>query len=155
MVKAINVGELKFESVTSQKNVKDVYDYNVEAFSDSPDFKWTLDDIKKEMSDGWQLFSVKLSDEIIAAAFVKKEEQKLLCKNTSIKMQHSGSGYSHRIMDFFEEAAKEFKVNEIVHYCSIDNFRQYSLNESHGYHKTPRKLGLNGHTTEWIKPVSK
>ncbi|MGI4992688.1 hypothetical protein ACRXCV_08670 [Halobacteriovorax sp. GFR7] len=155
MVKAIQLGELSFESVTSQKKVKDVYDYNVEAFSDSPDFKWTLDDIKKELSDGWQLYSVKLSDEIIAAAFVKKEGDKLLCKNTSIKMQHSGSGFSHRIMDFFEQAAKEFDVKEIVHFCSIDNFRQYSLNESHGYEKTARRLGNNGHTTEWIKQVSK
>lgn len=153
MVKAIKLGELSFEAVSSQKNVKDVYDYNVEAFSDSPDFKWTLDDIKKELEDGWKLYSVKLLDEIIAAVFVKKEGDKLLCKNTSIKMQYSGSGFSHRIMDFFEQTARELKAAKLVHYCSIDNFRQYSLNESHGYEKSPQRLGINGHTTEWIKQL--
>jgi len=143
--------ELNFVPVTKKNHVKDVFDFNIDAFSDSPDFKWTLDDIKNELKDGWMLYSVNLNEEIIAAAFYKIENGTLHCKNTSIKMQYQGSGYSHRIMDFFEQMAKQLKVKKMVHYCAIDNFRQYSLNESHGYIKTDRKLGKGGHTTEWIK----
>ena len=107
--------------------------------------------IKKEVKDGWHLYSVILNGEIISAAFCKLEGEVLHSKNTSIKIQHQGSGFSHRIMEFFESRAKELKSSSIVHYCSIDNFRQYALNESHGYVKTSRKLGKLGHTTEWVK----
>ena len=142
---------LAFIEVSSEKEIKKVFDHNIEAFSDSPDFKWTLDDIKKETKEGWKLFSVEVDDEIIAACFMKLEGKVLHCKNTSIKMQFSGSGFSHRIMDFFEEQAKKINAKSIIHYCAIDNFRQYSLNESHGYQKTDRRLGREGLTTEWVK----
>lgn len=145
--------QLEFVSVQKDTELKNVYDFNMEAFSDSPDFKWTFDDIKSEVRDGWCLFSVNLDQDIIAAAFYKMDGEVLHCKNTSIKMQYQGSGYSHRIMDFFEEKARELKARQIVHYCSIDNFRQYSLNESHGYTKSDRRLGRQGHTTEWIKSI--
>ena len=144
---------LNFISISKDDEVKKVYDFDMEAFSDSPDFKWTFDDIKNEVKDGWNLFSVNMNSDIIAAVFVKKDSGVLHCKNTSIKMQYQGSGFSHRIMDFFESKAKELKAKEIVHYCAIDNFRQYSLNESHGYVKSPRRLGRSGHTTEWIKKI--
>lgn len=142
---------LHFTQVTKSDEIKKVFDYNLDAFSDSPDFKWTLDDIKKEVKDGWNLFSVDLNGEIISAAFFRLEGEVLHCKNTSIKMQFQGSGFSHRIMEFFEGKAKNLKSKSIIHYCAIDNFRQYALNESHGYVKTSRKLGKNGHTTEWVK----
>jgi predicted GNAT family acetyltransferase len=148
-----NTSLLAFVPVSKGDDVKKVFDFNIDAFSDSPDFKWTLDDIKKEIKEGWTLYSVNLGDEIIAAAFTKKDGTTLHCKNTSIKMQHSGSGFSHRIMDFFEDEARKQKVKSITHYCAIDNFRQYSLNESHGYEKTPRRLGREGYTTEWIKKL--
>ncbi len=146
-----NANQLVFNEVTKSDDIKKVFDYNIDAFSDSPDFKWTLDDIKKEVKDGWHLYSVILNGEIISAAFCKLEGEVLHSKNTSIKIQHQGSGFSHRIMEFFESRAKELKSSSIVHYCSIDNFRQYALNESHGYVKTSRKLGKLGHTTEWVK----
>lgn len=142
---------LSFTQVTKSDDIKKVFDYNLDAFSDSPDFKWTLDDIKKEVKDGWNLFSVEIDGEIISAAFYRLEGEVLHCKNTSIKMQFQGSGFSHRIMEFFERKASELKLRSIIHYCAIDNFRQYALNESHGYVKTSRKLGKFGHTTEWIK----
>lgn len=143
--------EISFIEVTSDKDIKKVFDHNLDAFSDSPDFKWTLDDIKKEIKDGWKLFSVEVDEEIIAATFVKLEGKVLHCKNTSIKMQFSGSGFSHRVMEFFEVKAEELRAKSIIHYCAIDNFRQYSLNESHGYAKTDRRLGKDGLTTEWVK----
>ncbi len=142
---------LSFIEVTSQKDIKNVFDHNIEAFSDSPDFKWSIDDIKKELKEDWSLYSVEVESEIIAAAFVKLEGSVLHSKNTSIKMQFAGSGFSHRIMDFFEEKAFELKAKSIIHYCAIDNFRQYSLNESHGYVKSDRRLGRDGLTTEWVK----
>ena len=76
-----------------------------------------------------------------------------MTKNTSLKMNYQGSGYSHKIKEFFEKVARERKLKKIVHYCGIDNFRMYSLNESHGYKKTPHKLGTNGRVVEWIKPI--
>ncbi|EQC52051.1 GNAT family acetyltransferase [Bacteriovorax sp. DB6_IX] len=148
-----NAVDLSFVEVTKDTDIKNVYEFNIDAFSDSPDFKWTVDDIRREVKDGWKLYSVNLGEEIIAAAFCKLESKELHCKNTSIKMQHQGSGFSHRIMDYFERKADELKAKKIIHYCAIDNFRQYSLNESHGYVKTDRKLGLKGHTTEWIKDI--
>ena len=45
------------------------------------------------------------------------------------------------------------KAKEIINFCGIDNFRMYSLNESHGYQKTGRKLGDNGQVVEWKKLV--
>ncbi len=152
---SINHEDITFIPVTKSQEITKVFDHNIDAFSDSPDFKWTLDDIKKEIADEWYLFSVEVDGEIIAAAFHKLEGEVLHCKNTSVKMQFTGSGFSHRIMDFFESEAKKLKAKSIIHYCSIDNFRQYSLNESHGYTKTDRRLGKNGHTTEWVKLLKK
>jgi len=148
-----NAVDLSFVEVTKDTDIKNVFEFNIDAFSDSPDFKWTLDDIRREVKDGWKLYSVSLGEEIIAAAFCKLEDAQLHCKNTSIKMQHQGSGFSHRIMDYFEQRATKLNAEKIIHYCAIDNFRQYSLNESHGYVKTDRKLGFKGLTTEWIKVV--
>ncbi|OIQ17799.1 MAG: hypothetical protein BM556_10235 [Bacteriovorax sp. MedPE-SWde] len=148
-----NAIDLSFVQATKDAEIKNVFDFNIDAFSDSPDFKWTLDDIRREVKDGWQLYSVNLGEEIIAAAFCKFDNSELHCKNTSIKMQHQGSGFSHRIMDYFEEQASFLKAAKIIHYCAIDNFRQYSLNESHGYVKSSKKLGRKGHTTEWVKTI--
>ena len=38
---------------------------------------------------------------------------KLLTKNTAIKMNYQGSGYSHEIKDFFEEVADENGLESI------------------------------------------
>ena len=48
----------------------------------------SLDDIKKEIKDGWKLFSVEVDEEIIAATFVKLEGKVLHCKNTSVKTNY-------------------------------------------------------------------
>ena len=74
-------------------------------------------------------------------------------KNTAVKINHQGSGYSHQIKDFFELRARELKLRVIFHFCRIDDFRMYSLNESHGYKKTSRRLGKNGEVVEWRKTI--
>ena len=66
-------------------------------------------------------------------------------------MNYQGSGYSHKIKEFIEQLAKKYKVEEVVNFCGIDNFRMYSLNESHGYKKTGRKVGPKEDVVEWIK----
>ncbi|PIK16004.1 hypothetical protein [Halobacteriovorax sp. JY17] len=144
---------LDFVKANNSKDIKMIYDYNLDAFSDSPGFNWNYDEIKKEVKDGWNLYGVEYNGEVIAALFYKLEDRCLFSKNTSIKLSHQGSGFSHKIKDFFEKQAKELKVKQIIHYCSIDNFRMYSLNESHGYVKTSKRLGENGQVVEWIKDI--
>lgn len=146
--------ELTFKKITHQDDIRAVYDYNVDAFSDSPDFKWSLEEIKREMKEGWELYACYKSQEIIAAVFFKEEEGSLLTKNTAIKMMYQGSGYSHKIKDFFEKVGRERKLKQIIHYCRIDNFRMYSLNESHGFEKTDKRLGELGQVVEWVKEIS-
>lgn len=145
--------KLTFKKAKTEKDIKAIFDYNIDAFSDSPDFKWTFDEIKKEVSEGWELFSLMLEGEIMAAVFYKVEEDSLLTKNTAIKITHQGSGFSHAIKEFFEKVARENGLKKIFHYCRIDNFRMYSLNESHQYKKTPRKLGEEGLVVEWVKAL--
>lgn len=147
--------KLKFHLAQTDADVKSVYEYNIDAFSESPDFNWNLDEIKKEIADGWDLYSANINNEVIAAVFLKKDHATLYSKTTSIKMNFQGSGYSHLIKQFIEDSAKKMKAKEIVNFCGIDNFRMYSLNESHGYTKTGRKLGNNGQVVEWVKQVKK
>jgi hypothetical protein len=145
--------ELTFEPAGTDKEIKEIFEYNIDAFTDSPDFKWTLEELKKEVKDGWDIFSVRYDKEVIAAVFLKKESGKLYTKNTAISAHHQGSGYNHQIKDFFELRARALKCKEIHHYCRIDNFRMYSLNESHGYKKLDKKLGKSGQVVEWIKEL--
>ena len=145
--------KLKFENAKSKSELQKVYDYTTDAFSDSPDFNWNLDEIKKEIKDGWELTAAyNTKDEIVAAAFIRVDGNALLTKNTGLKINHQGSGYSHQIKEYFEKTAKQKKVKSIYHYCRIDNFRTYSLNESHGYKKTPKTSG-DGLVVEWLKKI--
>jgi len=146
--------KLNFKKAKTEKDVQSIYDYNIDAFSDSPDFKWSMDEIKKEVSEGWELYSLMHENEIVAAVFYKIEDDSLLTKNTAIKIDHQGAGLSHSIKEFFEKVAREKKLKRIYHYCRIDNFRMYSLNESHQYKKTPRKIGPDGLVVEWVKTLN-
>lgn len=140
---------LSFYAVTKPKDIQKIYDYTIDAFSDSPDFNWNLEEIRKEVKDGWSLFGAKNdSDEIVAALFFRLDDGSLLTKNTGLKINHQGAGYNHQIKEFFETKAKELKAKKIKHYCRIDNFRMYSLNESHGYKKTGNKID-DGQIVEW------
>ena len=107
---------------------------------------------KKELKNGWEIFAVRYKeDEIIAAILIKKEGNALLTKNTTVKAHHQGLGYNHQIKDFFELRARELKTEEIHHFCRIDNFRMYSLNESHGYKKLDECSDGDEHVVEWVK----
>ena len=147
--------KLNFQKAQTTKDIKNGYEYNIDAFSESPDFNWNLKEIEKEVSEGWDLYAAYLGEEVIAAIFLKKEAGQLLSKTTSIKMNYQGSGYSHKIKEFIEESAHKNKIQQVVNFCGIDNFRMYSLNESHGYKKTGRKLGSKGTVVEWVKVLGK
>jgi len=145
--------DLVFNKAKNKDDIKKILDHNIDAFSDTPDFEWTFEDIQREVDEGWELYAVHLGAEVIAAVFIKAEADGLLSKNTSVKMNFQGSGYSHKIKEFIEDKAREFKLKSIYHYCRIDNFRMYSLNESHGYTKTTRRLGEKGQVVEWVKKL--
>lgn len=145
--------KLTFKKSKSESDIQEIYQHNIDAFSDSPDFKWTLDEIKNEVAEGWELYSLIVDNEIVAALFFKIEGQALLTKNTAIKSDHQGAGLSHVIKEFFEKKARELKLKQIYHYCRIDNFRMYSLNESHSYKKTPHKSGTQNLVVEWVKQL--
>jgi predicted GNAT family acetyltransferase len=142
---------LTFNQATKDKEIQAVYDHNIDAFSDSPDFKWNLEEIKNEITGGWQLFSVSDGEEIVAALFLSEVDNKLYTKNTGLKMHHQGSGFSHEIKEFYEKEARQRKLEKIIHYCRIDNFRMYSLNESHGYRKAEKPIDEDGLVVEWTK----
>jgi len=150
------MGILTFVEATKEKEILDIFDHTIDAFSDSPDFNWTLKEIKQEIKDGWRLYGACLENEneVIAALFYKVDGDILHTKNTAIKMTHQGSGYSHQIKEFYEKKAREYKLKYIYHYCRIDNFRMYSLNESHGYSKSGKTVDPEGHVVEWIRPIS-
>ena len=141
-----------FQQARKDDEIKSIYEHNLDAFTDTPDFCWSFEEIKKEINEGWELYSATAGGNIIAAVFLKLENKVLKSKNTAIKMSHQGSGYSHRIKEFMEKKAREYKAKAIYHYCRIDNFRLYSLNESHGYHKTGEKLD-DGQVVEWKKDL--
>ena len=94
--------KVNFKKAKTEKDIKSILDYNIDAFSDSPDFKWTFEEVKKEVAEGWELFSLMLEGEVIAAVFYKIEDDSLLTKNTAIKINYQGSGFSHTIKEFFE-----------------------------------------------------
>lgn len=114
-----------------------------------------MEEIKQEVKDGWELYAVYFEQEIIAALFCKVDKNALLTKNTAIKMQHQGSGFSHKIKHFFEEKAMDLKLDKIIHYCRIDNFRMYSLNESHKYKKIQEGIGDDKQLVIWEKTLTK
>lgn len=145
--------KLKFQKAKSNKDIQSICDYNIDAFSDSPDFNWNLDEIQNEVAEGWELYSVMVDGEIIAAVFFKTDKNTLYTKNTAIKVNYQGSGFSHKIKEYFEKVAREKGLKHIAHYCRIDNFRMYSLNESHGYKKTQKKVGEDGQVVEWVKDL--
>ena len=114
--------------------------FDMQAFTDTQDFSWSLDNIKKEVRTGWKLFSVMTDDEIVAAVLMKKDGDTLFTKNTPIKMAFQGNGFSHQIKEFYEVEAKKQQIARVVNYCPVDNFRMIALNESHGYKRTGKAL---------------
>jgi len=149
---------LYFKPNKSNEQLRNVFNYNVEAFSDIVDIPWSMEALEEERAAEWELYSVHVDDEageIIAVLFVKEQEGVLLTKNTGLKISHQGQGYSHEIKDFFEDLAHEKGSSEIVSFCRKDDFRTISLNETHGYHQTNQFEDDKGMVfLEWTKKVS-
>ena len=142
---------ISFVPSTSKKEIEEIYNFNVLVFADSQDFTWTKDNIANELKDGWKLYSVKSEKDIICVLFIKLDNNKLLTKNTPVKLNYQGNGLSHLIKEFYEQYAGEKGVSTIINYCPDDNFRMISLNEGHDYQKTGNVLGENENILEWIK----
>ncbi len=150
-----NVGTLSFKESKTQKEIVDTYNFNMEVFTGSTDFGWNLDNIKSELKDGWKLYSaIEGAGEIVAAIFMKIDGPVLYTKNTPIRLDYQGNGYSHMIKEFYEEFATDKKTKKIVNICPVDSFRMISLNERHGYTKTGKTYGENNFLEEWEKKIS-
>ncbi len=142
---------LIFKETKKEEEVVNVSKFDIQAFTDTPDFSWSLDNLKKELKTGWKLYSVMTDDEIVAAVLVKREGDTLFTKNTPIKMAFQGNGFSHQIKNFYEEEAKKNQIHKVINYCPVDNFRMISLNESHGYKRTGKAFGISNNIIEWVK----
>ncbi len=145
------IKSLIFKEAKKEEEVVNLSRFDIQAFTDTQDFSWTLDNIKKEVKTGWKLFSVMTDDEIVAAVLMRKEADTLFTKNTPIKMAFQGNGFSHKIKNFYEEEAKKQHIRKVVNYCPSDNFRMIALNESHGYKRTGNAFGINNNIIEWVK----
>lgn len=128
--------KLKFIKSSTNEDINNIYNFNVQAFADSATADWSESTIKDEIKNGWNLYSVQYEGDIVAAVFMKEDQKLLLTKNTPIKMEFQGNGFSHRIKDFYEEYASDKGIETILNYCPMDSFRLISLNERHNYEKT-------------------
>ncbi|MBP9674706.1 MAG: hypothetical protein KBD63_06380 [Bacteriovoracaceae bacterium] len=144
--------QLQFKQATKSKEIENAFNFNAEVFSQSPEFEWSLSNIKKKMKEGWELYSISSDAHIIAAALAKIDQEGLYTLTTPIKLDFQGHGYSHQIKDFFEKMAKEKHLSKVFNYCHMENFRLISLNETHGYIKTGR-TSENTEVFEWSKDV--
>jgi hypothetical protein len=151
----MTTNKINFIHSTSTEEIEQIYNFNVKAFADSHDFLWTPENIKSEIQDGWHLYSVRIENDIICALFLKEEDKTLYTKNTPVKLNYQGNGFSHIIKEFYEEYATDKKLDKLVNYCPVDNFRMIALNEGHDYSKTGRTLGGNEHMLEWEKSLNK
>jgi predicted GNAT family acetyltransferase len=143
--------DLEFREAKKEEEVVNLSKFDVQAFTDTQDFSWNLDNIKKEVKTGWKLYSVMSEEEIVAAVLMRKDGDTLFTKNTPIKMAFQGNGFSHKIKDFYEHEAKRSNLSRLVNYCPMDNFRMIALNESHGYKRTGKAFGIGNNIIEWVK----
>ena len=145
---------LVFKEVKKEEEILNISNFDIQVFTDSQDLQWNLDNIRREIKNGWKLFSVTFGPDTIAALFMKFDKDSLYTKNTPIKLAFQGNGFSHRIKDFYEDEAERLQLKRVVNYCPVDNFRMIALNESHGYRKTGNQLGDSRSIVEWEKIVN-
>lgn len=143
--------KLVFTPGKNKQEINRIFNFDANAFANAQDFDWTEENIKKEIQDGWQLYSVDYEGDVVAAIFMKANKDTLYTKNTPIKLNYQGNGFSHQIKEYYEKIANEKGLHRIVNYCKADNFRMISLNEGHNYKKTERKLDDN--IIEWEKHI--
>ena len=145
--------DLLFKEAKKEEELVNLSKFDIQAFTDTDGFSWTLDNLKKEVKTGWKLFSVITEDEIVAAVLMRKEGDTLFTKNTPIKMAFQGNGFSHQIKNFYETEAQKLQIKRVVNYCPVDNFRMVALNESHGYKRTGNAFGISNNIIEWVKDL--
>ena len=143
---------LRFQLAKTQKDLTDIYNYNMSAFFDAYEFHWSLPWLVEQKQEGWSIHQVYCAEQIIAAIFTKVAPKGLMVKQTPLKFEFQGQGLSHKIKQHIELVAKRARQKNIFHYCAIDNFRMTALNESHGYHKTGGTL-KNENIVEWHKAL--
>lgn len=143
-----------FKEVKKEEEITAISNFDIQVFTDSRDLQWNIDNIRREMKNGWKLYSVTYGPDTVAALFMKNDKESLFTKNTPIKLAFQGNGFSHRIKDFYEHEADRLQLKRVVNYCPVDNFRMIALNESHGYRKTGNSLGDSRSIVEWEKIVS-
>jgi hypothetical protein len=148
-----DIKPLVFKEAKKEEDVVNLSKFDIQAFTDTQDFSWTLDNIKKEVKVGWKLFSVTTDNEIVAAVLMRKDGDTLFTKNTPIKIAFQGNGFSHQIKNFYEDEAKKQNIRRLINYCPSDNFRMIALNESHGYKRTGNAFGINNNIIEWVKVI--
>jgi predicted GNAT family acetyltransferase len=146
-----DIKPLVFKEAKKDEEVVNLSKYDIQAFTDTQDFSWSLDNIKKEVKTGWKLYSVMAEAEIVAAILMRKDGDTLFTKNTPIKMAFQGNGFSHQIKNFYEQEAKKQQIHRVINYCPVDNFRMIALNESHGYKRTGNAFGVSNNIIEWVK----
>jgi predicted GNAT family acetyltransferase len=146
-----DIKPLVFKEAKKEEDVVNLSNFDIQAFTDTQDFSWNLDNIKKEVKTGWKLYSVTTENEIVAAVLMRKEGDTLFTKNTPIKMAFQGNGFSHKIKNFYEDEAKKQNIRCVINYCPSDNFRMIALNESHGYKRTGNAFGVSNNIIEWVK----
>jgi hypothetical protein len=144
---------LVIKECATDTELESLYNFNINAFADMQDFEWTVSELKNQISEGWSVLSVALDQDVVAAVFLRINGDSLITKNTSIKIDYQGNGFSHMIKEFYEEYARNNKINHIINYCAEDNFRMISLNEGHNYVKTGNVLESNNHILEWEKHI--
>jgi predicted GNAT family acetyltransferase len=142
---------LIFKEAKKEEDLVNLSKFDIQAFTDTQDFSWSLENIRKEVKTGWKLYSVLAEEEIVAAVLMKRDGDILLTKNTPIKMAFQGNGFSHQIKNFYEEEAKRTQVRKVLNFCPVDNFRMIALNESHGYKRTGNAYGVGSNIIEWEK----
>ena len=143
---------LHFKPITKSEDFKAIHDYIADVFSDT-DFNWTLDQIRGETKAGCELWAAYSQEDVVAALFLRMDGDTLLTKNSALNIHHQGQGHSHEIKEYFEQVARQRGAKKISHFCRIDNFRAYSLNESHNYTRLEGKNKGDDQVVEWRKKI--
>jgi predicted GNAT family acetyltransferase len=147
---------LLFKMAKTDDEMSNIVNHTTDAFITGlvDSNQWTVDGLKIEVKDGWEIYGAICQDEVVAAIFMKDNKNTLFTKNTPIKLDFQGNGFSHIIKEFYEDEANSRKVNKIINYCPSDNFRMISLNEGHNYKRTGNTIGTNNDIDEWEKHLS-
>ncbi|MDA8793583.1 hypothetical protein N9N67_10060 [Bacteriovoracaceae bacterium] len=151
----MNEKKLVFKPAKTDQDIANIVNHTTDAFVSGLTSKeqWSLEGLKDEAEEGWEIFGALCEEEVVAAVFIKYAPKSLLTKNTPIKLEYQGNGFSHIIKEFYEDEAITRKADKIINYCPSDNFRMISLNEGHKYEKTGNKFGKNNNIDEWEKHI--